>query len=264
MKTFSFVVAAVFAGLSAFGATVVSIVGEDFHINGQPTYKGRMWKGHRIEGLLMNSRMVQGIFDDANPETISKWAYSDTGKWDPDRNTAEFIAAMPEWKRHGMISFTINFQGGSPEGYSRSQPWDNNAFAEDGSIKPAYAARMKRILDAADRLGMIPIVGYFYLGASPRLKTDETAIKATEHATRFLFEGSWRNILVEINNETNPTYQPPVLRPERVHTLIEKVKNMRRADGSRLLVGTSYGGGAIPTTNAPAPDSMASQPKAFG
>lgn len=39
--------------------TTLTIAGEDFHINGQPTYAGGSWKEHRIEGLLMNSRMVQ-------------------------------------------------------------------------------------------------------------------------------------------------------------------------------------------------------------
>ena len=29
--------------------TTVRIVGDDFQINNQPTYAGRMWKGHRIE-----------------------------------------------------------------------------------------------------------------------------------------------------------------------------------------------------------------------
>src|SRR3954469_24641502 len=148
--------------LDLLAATTISISGDSFQINGDATYKGRVWNGHKIEGLLMNSRMVQGIFDDANSNTVTRWVYPDTKKWDPDRNTREFIAAMPEWKKHGMLSFTINFQGGSPEGYSRNQTWDNNAYTEDGSIKPAYAARMKRILDAADQLGMVPIVGYFY------------------------------------------------------------------------------------------------------
>ena len=32
--------------------TTVSIEGEQFHVNGRPTYEGREWKGHRIEGLL--------------------------------------------------------------------------------------------------------------------------------------------------------------------------------------------------------------------
>ena len=43
-------------------------------------------------------------------------------KWDPERNTREFVAALPEWKRHGILAFTINLQGGSPEGYSQGQP----------------------------------------------------------------------------------------------------------------------------------------------
>ncbi len=34
--------------------TEVSIVGEDFYINRKSTFKGREWKGYRIEGLLPN------------------------------------------------------------------------------------------------------------------------------------------------------------------------------------------------------------------
>src|SRR2546425_12538659 len=79
--------------------TAVSIVGDEFQINGRPTYAGRVWSGHKIQGLVLNSRMVQGIFDDRNPETVKNWAYPDTGTWDPERNTREFIAAMPEWRR---------------------------------------------------------------------------------------------------------------------------------------------------------------------
>src|SRR5687768_2201146 len=75
--------------------TEVSIVGDAFHINGRPTYAGRTWNGYKIEGLLLNSRMVQGIFDDLNPETAKRWAYPDTGRWDAERNNREFIAAMP-------------------------------------------------------------------------------------------------------------------------------------------------------------------------
>src|SRR4051812_30495461 len=98
--------------------TEVTISADQFRINGKPTYQGRSWNGLRIEGLLLNSRMVQGIYDDTNSNTVNRWAYKDTGKWDADRNMREFIAAMPEWRRHGLLAFTINLQGGSPEGYS--------------------------------------------------------------------------------------------------------------------------------------------------
>jgi hypothetical protein len=229
--------------------TVVSIVGDAFHINGAPTYAGREWRGHRIEGLLMNSRMVQGIFDDRNPVTAARWAYPDTGKWDAERNTREFIAAMPEWKKHGLLAFTINLQGGSPEGYSKSQPWENSALDADGSLRADYMARLARILDRADELGMVAIVGYFYFGQDQRLRDEAAVLRATDEATRWLLDGGWRNALVEVNNECNvAAYDHEILKPARVHELIERVRKTERG-GRRLLVSTSYGGGAIPREN---------------
>jgi hypothetical protein len=229
--------------------TTVSIVGEDFHINGQPTYSGRTWNGHRIEGLLLNSRMVQATYDDLNPESAKRWAYPDTGKWDAERNVSEFIAAMPAWKSHGLLAVTVNFQGGSPEGYSKSQPWITGAFDEDGTLKPDYAARMKRVLDAADAHGMVVILGYFYFGQDQRLRDEAAVIRATDEATRWLLDGGWRHVLVEVNNETNvKAYDHEILRPDRIHELIDRVRQTGR-DGRRLLAGTSYGGGGIPKEN---------------
>src|SRR5437764_13082459 len=90
--------------------TEVSIQGDQFFLNGKPTYPGRSYKGMKIEGLLMNVRAVQAIFDELNPETRTKWAYPDTGKWDPERNLREFVAALPDWRRHGCLAFTVNLQ----------------------------------------------------------------------------------------------------------------------------------------------------------
>ena len=260
MKQTAFFILSCFA-VSAFGVsstaaepvtpkTSVSIVGEDFHINGKPTYAGRTWNGHRIEGLLLNSRMVQATFDDLNPETAKRWAYADTGKWDAERNVREFIAAMPEWKAHGLLAVTVNFQGGSPEGYSGKQTWESGAFTAEGDLRPEFAARMRRVLDAADAQGMVVILGYFYFGQSPRLAGDDAAIRATDAATRWLLDGGWRNVLVEINNESNPNYKPPILRPDRVSELIERVRSAKAADGHKLLVGTSFGGRVVPSANA--------------
>ncbi len=64
--------------------TRVTIEGEKFLINGEPTYRGRTFWDYPIEGLLLNSRMIQATFDDANPETRQRWAYPDTGAWDPE------------------------------------------------------------------------------------------------------------------------------------------------------------------------------------
>src|SRR5262245_31793113 len=85
------------APLAGRNRTTLAISRESFLINGQPTYPRRVWNGHKIEGLLFNARLVQGIFDDRNPETLRLWAYPDSERWDAERNTSEFVAAMPEW-----------------------------------------------------------------------------------------------------------------------------------------------------------------------
>jgi hypothetical protein len=228
--------------------TTVSIVGDAFQLNGRPTYAGRVWQGHRVEGLLLNARLVQGIFDDRNTNTVSRWAYPDTGRWDPERNTREFIAAMPDWRRHGLLAFTLNLQGGSPEGYSREQPWHNSGLESDGALRPDYLARLDRILARADELGMVVILGYFYFGQDERLTDEAAVMRAADNATRWLLERGWRHVLVELNNECNVRYDHAILRPERVHELIERVKRTQR-NGRRLLAGTSYGGGTVPREN---------------
>jgi len=96
---------------------------------------------------------VQGIFDDLNLETRSLWKYPDGSAFDADRNTHEFIEAMPGWRKQGLLGFDINLQGGSPQGYSNAQPWHNSAFTEAGELRPAYMARLEKILDKADELG---------------------------------------------------------------------------------------------------------------
>lgn len=229
--------------------TEITIVGEEFHINGQPTFKGRTWKGHKIQGLLPNSRMVQGTFDDLNPETASQWAYPDTKKWDAERNVNEFLNAMPLWRQHGLLAITVNFQGGSPYGYSNAQPWENSAFAPDGSLRAPFLNRMERIINRADELGMVVILGYFYFGQDQRQVDEAAVIRAVDNATDWVLKMGWRNVIIEVNNECNVNkYDHAILKPDRVHELIERVK-ARQRNGRRLLVSTSYGGGAIPREN---------------
>src|SRR5207253_1769470 len=83
------------------------------------------------------------------------WDYPD-GQWDAERDTCEFVSAMPDWRAHGLLSFTVNLQGGSPFGYSddlnRPQPWINSAFSADGDLRPDHMARLRLVLDRADEL----------------------------------------------------------------------------------------------------------------
>lgn len=227
--------------------TRIEIRGEDFLIDGRPTYAGRTWRGQRIEGLLYNSRMVQAVFDDLNPETRGRWAYPDTGVWDPERNVREFLAMVPEYRRHGLLGATICLQGGSPEGYSRTQPWDNSAFTPDGEPRAEYLDRLRRVLDRLDEQGMVAIVSIFYFGQDERLRDEAAVCRAVDATTRWLLEGGWQNLLLEINNECDvPRYEHEILQPQRVHELIERAKAIAR-EGRRLPVGTSFTRRIVPS-----------------
>src|SRR3989454_987687 len=216
--------------------TAVSIRGDAFLINGHPTYPGREYKGSKIEGLLMNSRVVQGIFDDSNPETRERWRYPDTGKWDPERNTREFIAAMPTWRAHGLLGFTINLQGGSPEGYSKGQPWRNSAIEPDGSLRGDYMGRLERILDKADELGMVAIVGLFYFGQDQHVRDEAAVRRAVTGSAQWLLERNYRNVANETNSRS---FDHEILQPRRIHELIRLAHSVS-VKGNRLPAGTSY------------------------
>ena len=194
--------------------------------------------------------MVQGVFDDTNPSTVKRWAYDDTGKWDADRNTNEFVAAMPDWRRHGLLAFTLCLQGGSPYGYfGGKHPWNNAAFNEDGTLQPAYVARAEKILDRADELGMVVILSLYYFGQDERLKDEAAVRRGVDETVDWILSRGYRHVVIEINNECdNDRYDHEILRPERVHELIDAVKRRER-DGRRLLVGTSFCGGRTPTPN---------------
>jgi hypothetical protein len=184
---------------------------------------------------------VQATFDDLNPDTRARWAYKDTGAWDPERNVKEFLDALPVYRERGLLAVTLNFQGGSPEGYSKTQPWENNAFEPDGALRTSYADRLRRVLDKLDELKMVAIVGIFYFGQDERLKDEAAVVKAFDHALDFL-KGR-RYVLIEANNECDIRYDHAILKPERVHELI------LRAREKGFLAGTSYGGGRIPKPN---------------
>jgi hypothetical protein len=227
--------------------TEVAIDGEKFLINGRPALEGVVWNGIDMEGLIPNSRMVQGIFDDLNPETVDKWKYPDTGEWDPDRNTREFVDAMDEWRRHGLLAFTINLQGGSPEGYSANQPWINTAFTPDGSLRKEYMDRLKLILDKSDELGMVTILGLFYFGQDEHLSDDEAVKNGVRNAIGWVLDEGFTNVIIEVANECdNRAYNRSIIKKDSIPQLISLAKSIEK-DGRRLLVATSFNGNTVPT-----------------
>jgi hypothetical protein len=225
-------------------ATAASIAGNAFHVNGRPTYPGRFYKGSKVEGLLFTSRMVNCIIDDRNPETRGMWAYAD-GPWDPERNTNEFIAMLPVYRAHGLTSIAFNIQGGSPMGYGWHQPWHTSGYTPDGHLLPDYRARLIRVLDAADKAGLVVVLGYFYISATPALADEAALIRATDEVTDLVCDGGYTNVMIEVANEVDlPRWPYDIIKPARTHELVMRVQSRStgrvKTGAGRLLVSTSF------------------------
>ncbi|CQR55930.1 hypothetical protein [Paenibacillus riograndensis] len=216
------------------GKTVLSIAGTDFYINGKKVYEEIQDSRPEAHGLLMNARFIQGIFDDSEqPERFNRFGRT----FDPEQNTDDLIAALPEWYAHGLRAFTVGLQGGGPCFTLFNEKLNNNPFDEDGTVfDPAYAARLDRLIRAADEIGMVVIVCFFYFFQAERLRNGRAVLEATRAASRFLKQGGYTNVIIEIANEHDLTKKHSLLEfPEGIVTLME----MAKQESGGMLVGCS-------------------------
>lgn len=151
-------------------------------------------KGTPAEGLLINSRMIQGISDGFN-----NWPYPDTKIWNATRNTQEFVDNMSNWKLKGLNGFTVGLQGGSPK--IGSSGYKNSAFLGDGTLVPAYMDRLKLVLNKANELKMIVIVSLFYRSQVAQFKTYDNVLKAATNFLEWLKCHNYTNVIIEPANE---------------------------------------------------------------
>ena len=223
--------------------THLSIAGEKFAINGKLVYSEIPGSKPTAHGLLMNARFIQGIFDDkADPTRFARFGRA---AWDAERNTDDLIAALPEWYGYGLRAFTVGLQGGGPCFTVNNLTIDNNPFGEEGAhLDPVYAARLDRLIRGADAAGMAVIVSYFYGDQARRLRDGRAVRAAVTSASRFLKEGGYTNVIIEVANEHDiPPFQkhPLLFYPEGVAAL----NDLARQESGGLPVGCSGKGGSV-------------------
>ncbi|MDA0712007.1 MAG: hypothetical protein O3B73_17550, partial [bacterium] len=176
----------------------------------------------------------------ADPDRFARWGAQ---IWDPRENTRGLIAALPDWYPYGLRGFTVGFQGGGPCFTIQNRTLDNNPFGEDGTaLDPDYADRMDQLIRGADAAGMVVIVSYFYGDQARRLKDGRAVRSAVTTASRFLKEGGYTNIMIEVANEMNIgsfESHPIIQQPEGMASLID----LARRESGGVLVGCSGGGG---------------------
>lgn len=152
-------------------------------------------QGSPAEGLLMNVRMVNSIFEDDSYK-IKEY----DSDFDPDLNTNNFIKRIPEYVDHGVNAFTVCLQGGLP-GYEGAI---NSAFNVDGTLRDSYMNRAARVIKAADANGAVIILSCFYQRqhSHERALAGKDAIKkAVVNVVQWISSNDFTNVVLEISNE---------------------------------------------------------------
>ncbi len=113
-----------------------------------------------------------------------------------DQTADELISNLDTFASFGVNTVSVFFMG--------SRFGDVKGYNKDGSLSPIYAARMGRIIEAADERGMIVLVGCLYWGTS-KAKWEEwtqaQANAAVANTVRWLKDHDYRNVFVDVDNE---------------------------------------------------------------
>lgn len=172
------------------GLTHVGIKGNQWYINGEITNPGSP-----AEGLLMNVRMVNAVFEDR-----SKAWKEQVETFDPDENTQNFINQIPEYVALGVNAFVISLQGGLP-GYEGAI---NTAYEPNGNLRNSYINRVAKAIKAADNQGAVIILSCFYQRQRDHqfaLKSKQAISDAVRNTATWIAEQKFTNVVLEIANE---------------------------------------------------------------
>ena len=222
------------------GKTKITVNDRNFFINGKLTYSEIPETKVSSHGLLMNARFIQGIFDDkADRSRFNRFGLN----FDPERNTDDLIAALPQWYEYGLRAFTVGLQGGGPCFTIRNDTINNNPYSNDGTtVDQAYLNRLDRLIIAADDIGMAVIVSCLYPGQVNRIKDDNAVMNAIKAVANHLRDKGYTNIIIEPCNEYNIRVDHPIVcTDEGMLRLLRIAKN----ESGGMLVGCSGTGGYI-------------------
>ena len=161
---------------------------------------------------------------------------------------------------------TVSLQGGSvcgndPQDKSHAQCSTASyqkivsGFDVNGGMKPAWFARLERILEATDRLGMVVFLQLFYPKQAGRFRTNDAVVKAVEGATDWLLEKKYRNFVLDVCNECDwdenqkfMGHLPALFWPWH-GGLLDRIRRRSKAGGNEFIISSSFIGGSVPAHN---------------
>jgi hypothetical protein len=196
IKSFAAIVliAIIVSGCNNLGSekkgTQVSIRGDKWYFNDIIINQGTP-----AEGLLMNVRMVNSVFEDRGEE-LSRHVEV----FDPVTNTSNFVSKIPEYVNSGVNAFTISLQGGFP-GFEGAV---NSAFNSDGTLRDEYLQRVEKVIRTCDAKNAAVILSCFYQRQHSHFAalSDKGSIKiALKNTINWVTEKRFNNVIIEVSNE---------------------------------------------------------------
>jgi len=113
-----------------------------------------------------------------------------------DRTTQDLIDNLDTFAGYGVNTISVYFMG--------SRFGDVKGYREDGTLSPIHAGRMGQLIEAADRRGMIVLVGCLYWSTSKarwERWTQAEANRAVAETVAWLKHNDYRNVFVDVDNE---------------------------------------------------------------
>ena len=127
--------------------------------------------------------------------------------------TERHVNALDNMVAHGINAVGVYIQGANAG-------WPNaeaglDGFTRRGELKPEVGRRLERLVRAADRRGMVVMVGILSPRKDQDLYDDDAIRRAIQEAGRFLVRRRLKNVFVDIMHEFD--------QPERIdHTILRE------------------------------------------
>jgi hypothetical protein len=134
-------------------------------------------------------------------ERIDLWGIRCGNALMDDAVTERHIHCFDSFIAHGVNCIGLYVQGSNP-GWPDPNA-SKNGYTAEGDLKPDFARRLDWLVRAADKRGMVVMVGLISPRKDQELK-DEAAVRhAIESTARFLAERQLRNVFVDLYHEFN-------------------------------------------------------------
>lgn len=110
--------------------------------------------------------------------------------------TAELVSQLDVYALHGLNCISVFLMG--------NRFGDVKGYLPDATLDPTYSKRLARIIEAADKLGMVVIVGCLYWEES-KAKYDTwqqaDAERAVKNTAQWLADKHYTNVMIDVDNE---------------------------------------------------------------